>query len=142
MAAERVPYGKRNWYAHMKPYDVAIWERFMAQFPDMYDECEYDVLVGTPPEFITNDPDPAIRGQASLYQRKIDVVAFKGGQIDIIEIGPSAGTNKIGQVNAYKSLYIRDYQPPVEPKAIVLTDRLLADMNFLAADAGVFMVVA
>ena len=138
---EIYPYGKRNWYPHMMPEDVAIWERFMQQFPDMYDSCEYDVKVGQPPEFVTGHDDEAMRAQAPLYQRKIDVVGYKGDQIDIIELKPRASTSALGQVNGYRHLYMRDYTPPETPKAVVITDQLLPEMDELAAAAGVQLVV-
>lgn len=138
---EKYKYEKRSWYPHMMPYDVAIWEKFIEQFPDAYDFVSYDVKVGSLPDFDTT-VSPDTGGKADdLYRRKIDVVGFKGDQIDIIEIGPNAGSNKLGQVVGYKTLYIKEYKPSVEPKAIVLTDALRPDMNFLAESMGVFMVV-
>lgn len=138
---ERTPYGKRGWYKHMKPEDVAIWERFIERFPEMYDEVEYGVRVGTVPQFVSEHSDPAMQAQADIYRREIDVIGHKQGQIDIIELKPDAGTSALGQVRGYVSLYERDYTPSVFPKAIVITDRLLPDMNLLAAQMGVMMVV-
>lgn len=125
----------------MMPADVAIWERFIAKFPDMYDQVEYDVKVGAVPEFVAQDPDLVHRAQAPLYQRKIDVVAYKGGQIDIIELKPRASMSTLGQVLGYKELYLRDIKPNVEPKAIVITDEADADFGHVAASMGVFIVV-
>lgn len=140
--AEKYKYEKRSYYPHMMPYDVAIWERFIEQNPDMYDFVSYDVKVGSLPDFDTVVSPETGGDVADLYKRKIDVVGFKGDQIDIIEIGPNAGSGKLGQVLGYKQLYIKEFQPSVEPKAIVLTDALRTDMNFLAESMGVFMVVA
>ena len=125
----------------MMPYDVAIWEKFIEQFPDAYDMVSYDVKVGSLPEFDTTVND-ATGGRADdLYRRKIDVVGFKGDQVDIIEIGPNAGSGKLGQVMGYKNLYMKEYPSEIIPKAIVLTDALRPDMNFLAESMGCFMVV-
>ncbi len=139
--ADSVPYGKRYWFQHMKPLDQAIWERFMEQFPDAYDNVQYGVRVGSVPDFVAGHEDPAMQKQAEIYQREIDVVGFKGDQIDIIELKPRAGTSALGQVNGYRHLYELTYTPPEKCKAIVITDELLPDMNLLAAQADVFMVV-
>lgn len=138
---EMFAYGKRYWYPHMKPYDIAIWEKFMEEFPDMYDYCQYDVPVGqVPPHAL--DAVSAEGGTAEmLYKRKIDVVAYKGDQIDIIELKPNAGMSAIGQVNGYRMLYIRDYSPSVTPKAIIITDSVDPDTAHVAHEQGVQIVV-
>ncbi len=138
---ETFPFVKRYHYPHMKPGDVEIWNRFIEQFPNVYDHCQYDVPVGTVPEHAKGPLAPGAGSDEILYNRKIDVVAFKGDQIDIIEIKPSAGPSTIGQVKGYQHLYKRDYTPPVEPKAIVLTDNLLPDMGEIARAQGVLIVV-
>lgn len=125
----------------MQPRDVEIWERFMEQFPDAYDSCEYGVRVGSVPEHVANHDDPAMRAQAEIYMREIDVVAYKGDEVDIIELKPRAGTSALGQVTAYRLLWMRDRSDALVPKCVVITDELLQDMNLLAAAQGVTMVV-
>jgi hypothetical protein len=136
-----LPFGKRNNYPHMKPYDVAIWERFMLAFPDVYDHCIYDCPVGAGSQFDPTVNDENGADLYDLYRRKIDVVGFKDNQIDIIEVKPQAGTSALGQVVGYRELYIRDEKPAVFPKAVIVTDRLLPDMDMLAARLGVQIVV-
>lgn len=136
-----VKFEKRYWYAHMMPEDVAIWQRFIEQFPDAYDNVSYDVKVGKAPDFVTGHEDPAMQAQANLYQRKIDVVGYKDDQIDIIELKPRASTSALGQVNGYRHLFMRDYSPPETPKAVVITNELLPEMGELAHAAGVTIVV-
>jgi hypothetical protein len=136
-----LPYEKRYHYPHMKPYDVAIWERFIEAFPDVYDYVIYDQGVGLGAPF---DPVVSIDTGGDvykLYQRKIDVVGFKDGQVDIIEIKPQAGASALGQVVGYRELYVRDESPALIPKAIVVTDRLLPDMDMIAEKLGVQIVV-
>lgn len=139
--AERFPFEKRNWYPHMMPEDVAIWERFIEQFPDAYDSVEYDVKVGSVPEFVAGHDDPAMRAQAALYMRKIDVVGYKADQIDLIELKPNAGTSSLGQILGYKHLFIRDFMPPEDPKAIVITNAVRPDTGEIAHSMGVTMIV-
>lgn len=141
IAAEMMPFEKRYWYPHMMPEDVAIWNRFLEQFPDAYDNVQYDVKVGKIPEFVEGHDDEAMRAQGTLYQRKIDVVGYKGDQIDIIELKPHASTSALGQVNGYRHLFMRDYSPPENPKAVIITDQLLPEMGELAHAAGVTIVV-
>lgn len=139
--AEVLPYGKRNHYPHLMPEDVAVWERFIEAFPDMYENCQYDVLVGTVPDFVTENEDEAMRKQGNLYQKKIDVVGLIADQIDIIELKPRCTMSTIGQVKGYKHLYMRDYTPPVEPKAIVICGDTTPDVAEFAAGENVQIVV-
>lgn len=135
------PFAKRYWYPHMMPEDVAIWQRFIEAYPDAYDTVAYDVKVGEVPDFVAGHEDEAMQAQGPLYQRKIDVVGYKGDQIDIIELKPRASTSAFGQVNAYRHLFELEYSPPEKPRAIVMTDQLLPQMEMLAAAAGVEMIV-
>lgn len=134
-------YKKQGWYPHMMPRDVEIWERFLRFFPDMYDTVQYDVEVGTVPGFVEDIHMAEGVNMGSLYKRKIDVVGFKTDQIDVIEVKPRASTGAIGQVKAYRDLYVRDYNPRVTPKCIIVTNVMLPDMNELAAREGVLLVV-
>lgn len=135
------PYKKLTSYPHMMPEDVAIWERFIEKFPDAYDKVQYDLNVGKIPSFITDEPEEAQRKQAILYQRKIDVVGFKGTDIDVVELKPRAGTSSLGQVKGYVQLYIRDVNQASRPKPVVITDVFGLDMEALAFGAGVTLIV-
>lgn len=134
-------YEKRYHYPHMKPADVAIWERFIAASPDAYETCQYDVHVGSPPPFDPTVNDATGGDASALYKRKIDVVAHKGGQTDIIELKPSAGTSALGQVRGYVTLYKRDVDSASSPRAVLITDVLGPDMQELARTMGVKLII-
>ena len=138
---EIFPFEKRYWYPHMKPADVAIWERFIAKYPTAYERCQYDVPCGSAPQFDTV-VSPDTRGDNEiLYKKKIDVVAFKGEQIDIIELKPRAGAAAVGQIKLYKKLYVNDYNPPETPRCIIVTDEASVDIHNFAKEEGVQIIV-
>jgi hypothetical protein len=139
--SETFPYGKLPKYPHMKPEDVAIWERFIEAYPDAYDRCQYDVVVGSDPEFI-DELDEKVGGDSwKLYQKKIDVLGIKGEKLDIIELKPKAGPAAIGQVKMYKKLFTKDYTPPTEPKTVVITNEAGLDLREFAKEEGVLIAV-
>jgi len=138
---ETFPFEKRHKYPHMMPYDVAIWERFIEQFPDAYDHVQYDVKVGSAPEHDTIVNLETMGDSINLYKKKIDVIGYKGDQIDIIELKPNAGASALGQVRSYGVLYTKEFNPPITPKLVVITDTLKTDMGILAHDMGVQVVV-
>ncbi|MEK7499289.1 MAG: hypothetical protein AAB649_01645 [Patescibacteria group bacterium] len=133
-------YEKRNWYPHMKPRDVAIWIRFLEQFPDMYERVQYDVHVGGTPPFDPTVSEERNTDMSALYKRKIDVVGLKGDQIDIIELKPDADASAVGQLLMYRKLYVEDFAPTVAPKLIIVTDKVKPDVLAFAKEMGVFMV--
>ena len=138
---ESFPFELRHWYPHMMPYDVAIWERFIKQFPDAYDFAQYDVKVGSAPEHSTIVSPETGGDSINLYKKKIDVVGLKAEQIDIIELKPNAGPSALGQLRGYGVLYVKEFNPPTTPKLVLITDRLMPDMDLLASSMGVQIVV-
>lgn len=139
---EWVKYEKRNKYAGMMPLDVEIWERFIEKNPSAFDAVAYNVAVGegTPLNTVVSEDTGGDINR--LYQRKIDVVGKAGSSIVIVEIGPHATTAKIGQVQGYAMLFKRDYDQKIPVDAVVLTDFLMPEMEFLAKAQNVGVIVA
>ncbi len=125
----------------MMPADRAIWERFIDEFPGVYEWVEYDVKVGTVPDFVKEHPETAMRDEAALYQRKIDVVGHFGGKTDIIELKPNAGMSTIGQVKGYVALYKRDFKPVGKITPVIITGSIDPDAAEVAKEEGVRVFV-
>ncbi len=139
---EWYPYEVRAWYPHMARLDAEIWSRFVASNPDAFDSVAYDLPVGEGAAFDTV-VNPTTGGNiAKLYQRKIDVVGKKNDKYSVIEVGPRAGTAKIGQVKAYAKLFARDFPGAGAPSAVIITDSLLPEMDFLLKDEPVIILIA
>ena len=134
------PYKKLNWYPHMMPADVAIWERFIDNFPYLYDSVEYDVHVGTVPAFVLEHDDKTMRGEIPLYKRKIDVVGHSELNLDIIELKPRAGMAAIGQIKGYTTLYERDMKPTKKPRGVIITDTADSDVKEIAKQEGIKII--
>lgn len=137
---DRFEFKKRYYYPHMMPKDVAIWERFIETHPEFFDYCEYDVAVGSGPEFSTVVDDETEANVMRLYQRKIDVVGWKKGVPFIVECKPRASTSALGQLAGYVMLYTRDYNPATPPKAILLTDERTPDIEMIARQMGIEII--
>lgn len=136
-----VEYEPRYKYPHMGPKDKEIWERFLIAYPGAYKEVAYDVPVGIGTEMDTV-VNPETGGDVNkLYQRKIDVVAFNGAQLYVVEVKPRASTASIGQVKGYALLFKRDYAPTQQVRTLIVTDELVPDIEFVAKEEGVEIVV-
>jgi hypothetical protein len=128
-------------YKHMKQRDVAIWERFIRAFPNAYRDVRYDFLVGDPPPFNPLMDNGEDWEQDKLYRLKIDVVGYDGEKYDIIELKPAAGPSTIGQVKAYRELFLRDEQPQIPVRMVIVTDEERPNMRYLCQQEGVMLVV-
>jgi len=113
----------------------------MEKYPDAYDACQYDVPVGDDPSFDTTAGGDKEGEEWRLYQKKIDVVASVGGGLTIIELKPRAGASTIGQIKLYKKLYVRDYSPAEQPKMLIITDAMNADVQEFANEEGVAVII-
>ena len=138
---ELFKYGPQNWYPHMKPRDIEIWERFIKAYPDAFENVQYDFHVGDPPPFNTLMDDDTDRNQDQLYRLKIDVIGHAPGRIDIIEVKPDAGPSTIGQINGYKMLYVRDEEPKENIGQIIITDKERPNMAYLCEKGGIQLFV-
>lgn len=137
-----VPYGKRYKYPGMMPRDREIWERFIEQNPNAFEEVAYNVHIGGGTEHDTV-VNPESGGDINpLYQKKIDVLGKTNIGFVIMEIGPRAATGKIGQVKGYRSVFMRDFKPDVPVEAVVLTDELLPDVEFVAREEKINVIIA
>lgn len=138
---EKYPYGKLNWYPHMMPEDVAVWERFIEARPDAFDSCEYDYPVGKVPDFIANDSQTDQASMERLYKKKIDVVAKADGTTYIIELKPVCTMSTIGQVGGYLHLYQRDVAKSPNTKAQVICASAADDVVEYADAQGVEIII-
>lgn len=134
-------YEKNNWYPHMSVSDREIWERFIDKYPDAFEQVQYDFHVGDAPAFNTLMDDDTDWNQDKLYRLRIDVVGFTKNEIVIVECKPNAGPSTIGQVKSYTNLYIRDEEPQIPVKMMILTNSEKPNMQYLCKSEGVSLVV-
>lgn len=135
------PYEKRPWYPHMMPEDKAVWERYIDTHPGAFESCQYDVVVGSVPDFVKADPSADQASMERLYKKKIDVVAKSASAITIIELKPQCTGATIGQVKQYLHLYVRDMKPAEPPTAAVICGVANPDVIEFAEVEGVKVIV-
>lgn len=124
-------------YPHMFPLDIAIWVRFLDKFGDNYIGFDYDVKVGSGTEPTEGLSKEYHRMQQILSKYRIDCVGYDDAHIYIIEVKPEAGTVALGQIEAYTRLFKRDYKPTKKIVGMIVTDRELPDMKYLAKAKGI-----
>lgn len=129
-------------YPHMKPGDVAIWERFIKANPGYFETVDYDVNVGEGAPFDTTLNNLAGADVGALYLKKIDVVGYNKNGITLIEVKPSAGLTALGQVNGYYELYLEHIKPTEKVSLAVLTDVETPDIKNVAKKWDTELLIA
>lgn len=135
------PHALKSWYPHMGPEDARLWHLFVKGHPDYWDTVAYDVAVGGGAEFNTV-VSPTTGGDIGrLYRRRIDVVAVNERGIWIVEVKPRASTSSLGQVKGYAKLFTKEFEPSLPVFPLIITDMLLPDMEVLAKEENVNLIV-
>jgi len=117
-------------YKHMSPYECYLFDYFLREHGPTFDGFDYDVHVGegmTPPEWLA----PQYRDLSVLLtQKRIDAVAHRGKQLFILEVKPHAALSALGQLIAYRDLYLRQFTPETTPKLAVISDFFGRDEDY------------
>ena len=120
---------KRYKYPHLTDGEAAIWERFVDKNPGAFDECWYDVEIGTCRDK-TKPLDPYFgEHKEYLNKYKIDVLGKKDKQYTIIEIKREATSKALGEIQLYYHCFRRDWEIEAPVKTMILTDIEMPDMR-------------
>ena len=138
----RFAYGKLAKYPHMKPADVRIWERFVADHRDFFVRVDYDFHVGKGADFRSSDESTPDGRENRLYQKKIDVVGYREDSTTLIEVKPIADVKALGQILTYKELYMQNRKGKPGPHMLVICEKIMAEMKDVYKGKGISVVVA
>ncbi len=104
----------------MSSEDVVIWKAFLAKYGKEYTSFDYDFKVGE-----GTDPGEEISENfrndfIELSKKRIDAIGYRSSGVTIFEVKPRAGTQALGQLITYKSLYEKNYpERKIEAIAVV-----------------------
>lgn len=137
----RFAFHKLSKYPHMKPGDVAVWERFVDTNRDAFERVDYDFHVGDGAEFLPTGEDTPDGRENRLYQRKIDVVGYRGGEVTLIEVKPFADVAALGQILTYRDLYAKTEGAIQDPTLMVIAEKIMAEMKDIYTRNGIAVVI-
>ena len=120
-------YEVRHKYPHLIGDDTEVWTRFILKFPDKFDTVDYDIKVGsgTDPNFVQGDKSGEY--WAMLTKKRIDVVAWKGDFITIIEVKKRSSLFTLGQILGYRFLYTRENPDAKVVKTLIVCSTIYQD---------------
>ncbi|MCR4323012.1 MAG: hypothetical protein NUV61_02905 [Candidatus Azambacteria bacterium] len=135
-------YKKLSKYPRMKPEDVAVWERFIENNPDYFDNVEYDVEIGAGAPQNPELPENIQADGKILTQKKIDVVGYRDDVVYVIELKPTADMRCLGQMLTYPTLYKATYSPIAEVKSMVICREVERELDALFAEHDIEIKIA
>lgn len=133
----RFEYKKLSKYPHMKPEDVAVWDRFIEKNPGYFDTVDYDYAVGGGVDVGEDQPEAQRRGFQTLTQKKIDVVGYRGDSVTIVEVKPIADMRALGQALSYSHLFADDHPEAGSIERMVVAGDIERDLGPVYAAQGV-----
>lgn len=115
LAAQRWwPYQPLARYPHMLSDDRLTWEAYLRGYPNQFLAVAYDVHVGQPWQLTADQADDLAAIAAGITRLRIDVCAWDGGNLWVIEVKPANTPGAIGQAITY-SVLLSDLDPQPVP---------------------------
>ena len=128
---------KLSKYPHMFPRDIEIWDRFIEKYASDYLGFDYDLKVGSGRDYSLEQDEMMRRGAFINSKKRIDAVGYQSEQITIFEVKPDASAGAIGQAIAYATLYAKEFNPPKQVLAAIVTNSKVPDTTLLTREFGV-----
>jgi len=121
----------------MSPYESVLWDQYLFKFRDYFEGFEYDVRVGEG-QISPGVTNPVyVEAGMKLTQKRIDAVGKRTGEVWIYEVKANAGLSALGQLIAYRDLYVRQFVPQATMTLAIVTDFMNRDEEFLFVKQGI-----
>jgi hypothetical protein len=124
-------------YPHLVGSDVPIWDTWIRGHGDLFSGCDYDVHVG---QGLEPDKDADYQLQKmwiTLTRKRIDVVAYRPGEVWLIEVKDRPTVAVIGQCLSYEILYRIDYGRVAPTIPCLIAGHIEADIETVLVHYGI-----
>jgi len=128
-------------FPHMLPEEAVIWTRFLRVPPFKIERIEYDVKVGTLPEYPYPLPPEIFRAYESLWRKRIDAVVWTPNEILTIEVKPRAGHSALGQALMYRHRFQIERRPALPVIGAIVAERADPDIPDLCRLYGIRLYI-
>lgn len=88
--------------------DGPCWYRFLEKWGSGFINLYYNCLLGGPTFTQEELKDPIKRAWRASFSKRADAIAELENEVWIIEVAPNPGLRVIGQLQAYRALWLRD----------------------------------
>lgn len=124
-------------YTHMLPAEEQIWDRFLVLHGDYFERFEYDKHVGEPIAPPPHVIEPYRSAALVLSLLRIDAVGYRGPEVWIFEVKPTAGLSAIGQLISYRDWWLKQVGRPEKLYLAVVTDALSPNVEMVLKEEGI-----
>ena len=124
-------------YPHLLDQDAPVLTAYLKENGTRYSGVQFDVRIGTGRDPGQDFPENIRQMALDLSRRRIDALGQKPSSVDIIEVTGAAGTTTLGQLIAYKELYIKEYKPATPPTLVLAARSIQTDMHPAFTAAGI-----
>ena len=114
--------------AHLSRGDAYLFQKFHDKQGDKFRDYRFDVRVGGAVKIPPDSPVWLMANAKALSRKRIDVVMEDNKNIYVVELRVRAKANVLGDLIAYRFLYMNQFSPnkPVVP--ILVTDSVEPDL--------------
>lgn len=127
---------------HMSIGDFPIWERYLLLNRTKYDRFYYDVAFLPDVAFPPNTPEDMKKMWRRVSAKRADVVAVRGGNVEIIEVRVQASSGALGAILQYIHLWQKLLPLPYPFKGVVISDLADDALKSLAGTYGITVIEA
>lgn len=124
---------------HMLARDVPVWYRFLDKWSSGIVHLYYDCLLGGP--FLTPEEkkDPLKWMWRVNLAKRADAIAELDNEVWIIEVAADPGLRFLGQLQIYRTLWLRDPPLPKIEKLVLVADTIDPDILDAAGQHSVMV---
>ncbi|KKN32656.1 hypothetical protein LCGC14_0811790 [marine sediment metagenome] len=124
---------------HMLQPDIPVWYAFLEKWGSQFLNIYYDCLLGGPDLTPEELKDPMKKMERYLASKRADVIAELENEAWIIEVTFDAGLRSLGQVQTYRTLWIRDPKITKPEKVVIVCRRISPDFLDTASMYGILV---
>lgn len=128
-------------YKHLLPNEIAIWDRFLANPPFPIISVTYDLHLGEGQPIQPRWDESMIALVKAVTRKRVDAVVVTPGATVIIEIKPRAGMSALGQLLAYRQLFLAEHAPAGELRLACVCERVAPDLDRVFGSYGIYLYV-
>lgn len=126
---------------HMLARDVPVWYRFLEKWGSGFLNLYYDCLLGGPLLDAEEKKDPLKWMWRVNLAKRADAIAELENEVWIIEVAADPGLRFLGQIQIYRTLWLRD--PPIVKieKPVLVAETIDPDILDAAGMYGVMVFI-
>ena len=121
--------------------DIPVWYRFLEAWGYQFISLWYDCLLGGPYLTPEEEKDPMKRMWRENIAKRADAITELANELWIIEVSADPGLRAVGQLQTYRSLWLRDPKITKIERMILIGERIDPDLLDAATMHGITVYI-